>query len=94
MGARFRLKASFDISSFPASAQIILRAMKTYGLILADNGSNMYISGAPDSRWNDDELNTLKNISASNFEMVQLGYAGEPSSDAQAPAAPAGLRMR
>jgi hypothetical protein len=64
-------------------------------LILADNGSNMYISGAPDSRWNDDELNTLKNISASNFEMLQLGYASEPSSsDTQAPAAPAGIRIR
>ena len=95
MGARFRLKASFDISSYPASAQVILRAMKTHGLILADNGSNMYISGAPDSRWNDDELNTLKNIAASNFEMVQLGYASEPSSsDIQAPAAPAGIRIR
>ena len=95
MGARFRLKASFDISSYPASAQVILQAMKTYGLILADNGSNMFFSGAPDSRWNDEELNTLKNIAASNFEMVQRGYASEPStsSDPQAPPAPQNLRV-
>jgi hypothetical protein len=69
--------------------------MKTYGLILADNGSNMFFSGAPDSRWNDEELNTLKNIAASNFEMVQRGYASEPStsSDPQAPPAPQNLRV-
>ncbi len=95
MGARFRLKAGFDITPYPAPAQVILTALKSYGLILADNGSNMYISGAPDSRWSDDELNTLKNISASSFEMVQLGYASEPSSpDTTPPAPPAGLRIR
>jgi len=95
MGARFRLKASFNISGYSPANQVILQAMKTYGLILADNGSNMYISGAPDSRWNDEDLNALKNISAGNFEMIQLGYASEPSTpgDTQAPSAPKNLRV-
>ena len=53
--------------------QVILRALKTYGMILADNGSNWYVSGAPDSRWNDDELNTLKTVKGSDFEVVQMG---------------------
>ena len=56
MGQRFRLKASFDISPYPAEMQAILHAMQTYGLILADNGSDWFISGAPDERWNNDEL--------------------------------------
>lgn len=73
MGMRVRLKASFDISSFPASVQVILKALKKYGMFVADNGSNWYISGAPDSRWNDDELNTLKSIQGSNFEVVKMG---------------------
>ncbi|HKV76409.1 MAG TPA: hypothetical protein VJN95_17955, partial [Gemmatimonadales bacterium] len=66
-------KASFDISGFPASARVILQAMKTYGMIVADNGSDWYISGAPDPRWSDDELNTLKSVQGSNFEVVQMG---------------------
>ena len=96
MGARFRLKASFDISGYSPANQVILQAMKTYGLILADNGSNLYISGAPDSRWDDEDLNALKNISSGNFEMIQLGYAGEPSTtgDTQPPSAPKNLRIR
>jgi hypothetical protein len=69
MGQRFRLKATFPISG-PADLQVILTAMKTYGLILADNGSNWYISGAPDTRWDDDVLNRLKKIPGSNFEAV------------------------
>ncbi|HTO72941.1 MAG TPA: hypothetical protein VMJ30_03940 [Gemmatimonadales bacterium] len=73
MGMRVRLKASFDISGFPASARVILQAMKTYGMIVADNGSDWYVSGAPDSRWSDDELNTLKTVQGSNFEVVQMG---------------------
>ena len=73
MGMRVRLKASFDISSFSPAMQVILRALKKYGMILADNGSNWYISGAPDPRWNDNELNTLKAIKGSNFEVVQMG---------------------
>lgn len=73
MGMRVRLKASFDISRFSPAMQVILRALKRYGMILADNGSNWYVSGAPDPRWNDDELNTLKGIKGSDFEVVQMG---------------------
>ena len=72
MGMRVRLKASVDISGFSPVMQVILRAMKKYGLILADNGSNWFISGAPDPRWSDDDLNTLKNIKGSQFEVVQM----------------------
>ncbi len=71
MGQRFRLKASFDISAFSSEVQVILLALKKYGMILADNGSSWFISGAPDSRWNDDMLvNELKLVKGSNFEAV------------------------
>jgi hypothetical protein len=73
MGLRLRLKASFDISHFPRAARIILKAMKTYGLILADNGSPWYFQGATDPRWNDDQLDTLKSVPGSAFEAVQTG---------------------
>src|SRR5215213_1337485 len=70
MGQRFRLKAGFDISGYPAYAQVILRALKKYGMILADNGSNWYVSGANDTGWDDDALNTLKQLRGSDFEAV------------------------
>jgi uncharacterized protein YcfL len=70
MGARFRLKASFNISGYPAQIQVILQAMKTYGIILADNGSNWYISGAPDPQWDNTMLHLLDNVTGSNFEAV------------------------
>ncbi len=73
MGMRVRLKQSFDISSFSSNVQVILRAMKKYGMILADNGSNWFVSGAPDSRWDDDELRQLRQIQGQNFEVVQMG---------------------
>ena len=73
MGMRVRLKASFDISGFSPRMQVILRALKKYGMIVADNGSNWYISGAPDPRWDDNELSTLKAIKGSSFEVVQMG---------------------
>jgi len=73
MGMRVRLKASFDSSAFPPEVQVILRALKKYGMIVADNGSNWYISGAPDPRWSDDHLGTLGSIKGSNFEVVQMG---------------------
>jgi len=73
MGMRVRLKASFDISGYPASAQVILRALKKYGMIVADNGSDWYLSGVADSRWNDDEMNSLKNLQGSDFEVVRMG---------------------
>jgi len=72
MGMRVRLKASVNISGYSPSMQVILRAMKKYGLILADNGSNWFISGAPDPRWNDNDLNTLKGIKGSNFEVIKM----------------------
>ena len=71
MGQRFRLKADFAIGHFSAEVQVILRALKKYGMILADNGSSWYISGAPDPRWNNDVLvNELKQITGQNFEAV------------------------
>lgn len=70
MGERFRLRASFDVSPFPADVQVILRAMKKYGIMLADNGSAWYISGEPDERWNNDSLRTLSQVRGSNFEAV------------------------
>ena len=72
MGMRLRLKASFDISGFSAQNQVILRALKQYGLILADNGSGIYISGAPDPRWNNSDLHQLGKLTASDFEVVQM----------------------
>jgi hypothetical protein len=72
MGARFRLKASFDISGFSATNQIILTALKLYGMMLADNGSSWYISGAPDPGWNNDDLHVLNTIDGSNFEAVDV----------------------
>ncbi|HEY2727153.1 MAG TPA: hypothetical protein VGI61_08275 [Parafilimonas sp.] len=73
-GSRIRLKANFNISGYSHNNQIILKAMKKYGLILADIGSNMYISGAPDERWNNDDLHQLGNITANNFEVVQYRH--------------------
>ena len=72
MGMRVRLKAGVDISNYSANAQVILKALKTYGMIVADNGGNWFMSGAPDSRWNDDELNTLKQIKGSDFEVIKM----------------------
>jgi hypothetical protein len=72
MGMRVRLKASVDISGYSANMQVILKALKTYGMIMADNGSNWYVSGAPDSRFDDNELNTLKQIKGRDFEVVKM----------------------
>jgi hypothetical protein len=72
MGQRFRLKASFDTSGFSPEVQVILTAMKQYGLILADNGSSWFISGAPDPRWDNDMLRELKTIPGSAFEAVDV----------------------
>jgi len=79
MGLRLRLKASFDISGYPADDQVILTALKKYGMILADNGSAIFISGAPDNRWNNTNLNRLKQITASSFEVVQTGTIYTPA---------------
>ena len=75
MGARLRLKAGVDISRFTPSVRKIFQAMKTYGLIVADNGSDMYVSGMYDTRWDNDVLNpAFSAIKASDFEVVQLGW--------------------
>jgi hypothetical protein len=78
MGMKVRLKDSFNISGFSPNIQVILRAFKKYGLILADNGSDWYISGAPDMRWSDNELNALKTIKGSNFEVVKMNNIVTP----------------
>ncbi len=73
MGLRMRLKASYDISNLTGQARVIAEAMKTYGMILADNGSSWFFQGAPDPHWNDAELNQLKAIPGSAFEAVDTG---------------------
>ena len=70
MGLRLRLKASTDISGFSPANQVILQAMKIYGMIVADNGSSWYISGAPDSRWNDSDLHNLGSLHGADFEAI------------------------
>ena len=72
MGLRLRLKADYDISGFSPEIQVILTAMKTYGIILADNGSNWYISGVPDDRWDNDMLHELDVVQGSDFEAVDV----------------------
>ena len=89
MGTRMRMKASKNISGYPAEMQKIFRAMKRYGLILADNGSDMYITGTMDARWNNDVLNpAFHSLRADDFEVVQLGFVGGPP-----PGSPTGLRI-
>jgi hypothetical protein len=70
MGLRVRLKATFDVRPFPRQARIVLTALKRYGMILADNGSNWYISGAPSPGWSNDQLHTLGRVTGSDFEVV------------------------
>ncbi|MFB3881639.1 MAG: hypothetical protein ACE149_10265 [Armatimonadota bacterium] len=73
MGLRVRLKADYDISGFPPQAKVILQALKTYGMIVADNGGDWFVSGAPDPRWDDEDINTLKRVKGSDFEAVDTG---------------------
>jgi hypothetical protein len=72
MGMRLRLKAGFDVSSFSAANQVILTALKKYGMIMADNGSSMYISGAPDDRWDNSDLHNLGGVTAADFEVIEM----------------------
>ncbi len=88
MGARLRLKASKSLAGFPPDVQKIFRAMQRYGLIVADNGSDMYISGTYDTRWNNDVLNpAFRGLTAADFEVIALGYSGVP------PTAPTNVRV-
>jgi hypothetical protein len=73
MGLRLRLNAGFSLSAYHGQALVILRALKRYGLIVADNGSNWYITGAPDRRWNDADLDQLKRVPGSAFQAVRTG---------------------
>ena len=78
MGLRVRLKATFDMRGFPKQARIVLTALKRYGMLVADNGSSWYISGAPDRRWNNDDLRSLGRVKGSDFEVVQTGPVRGP----------------
>ena len=74
MGLRLRLKASFDISGFSKSNQVILKALKAYGMFVADNGSDWFLSGAPSPKWDDDDLHKLKSgVKGKDFEVVDTG---------------------
>lgn len=70
-GSRIRLKASFDISGYSPNMQVILTTLKKYGMMVADLGMDMYVSGAPDSRWNNNELRQLGNLTSSDFEVIK-----------------------
>ena len=78
MGQRLRLKAGFDTSGYPRQARIVLDALKRYGMIVADNGSDWFISGSPSSGWDNDELNALKRVEGSNFEVVDTSRLPRP----------------
>ncbi len=73
MGMRMRLKANFDVSGYSAKNQVILNALKKYGMIMADNGSSMFLSGTPDDRWDNNDLHSLGGVKASDFEVVSMG---------------------
>jgi hypothetical protein len=78
MGLRVRLKASVDIASFPRQARVVLRALQRYGMILADNGSPWYISGAPNRHWSNDDLHSLGRLTGADFEVVDTSSLPEP----------------
>ena len=73
LGLRVRLRADYDISGFPKTTQVILTALKRYGMLLADNGSDWFMSGAPDPRWNDDDLATIKRVKGRDLECIVTG---------------------
>ncbi len=78
MGLRLRLKANYDISQYTGEARVVLEALKTYGMIVADNGTSWFITGATDPRWNDDDLNQLKRVPGNAFEVVTTGEIIKP----------------
>ncbi|MFO0951467.1 MAG: hypothetical protein U0835_10015 [Isosphaeraceae bacterium] len=73
MGARVRLKASYDVRRFPPQARVILQTLQNYGMLVADNGGDWFLGGAPDPRWDDEQLATLKNVKVADFEVVRMG---------------------
>ena len=73
MGLRLRLKSSYDISAYTGESRVVLEALKKYGMMRADNGSSWYGTGAADPRWDDEDLNQLKNVPSSAFEAVYTG---------------------
>jgi hypothetical protein len=73
MGLRLRLKAAYSLAGFHGESLIVLRALKRYGLIVADNGSSWYVTGAPDPRWNDEDLEQIKQVPGAAFEAVRSG---------------------
>jgi hypothetical protein len=78
MGLRVRLKAGYDISGFPPQSRVVLQALKEYGMILADNGSDWYVSGVPNPGWSNDDLHSLHQVPGSAFEVVDSSLLGEP----------------
>ena len=72
MGERLRLRASVDISGLPRQARVVARAMREYGLIVADNGSDWFVSGAPSAGWDNDQLRALGTLRGSDFEVVRV----------------------
>ncbi len=94
MGARFRLKATVDVGTFPATVRPILEALRRYGMMLADNGSPWYLSGAPDPRWSDDDLHSLQRLTGASFEAVDVAsLAVDPDSGATRAATPSAGRV-
>ncbi len=95
MGQRFRLRADFDISGFSPENRVILRALQEYGMMLADNGSAWFISGAPDDRWDNNALRELRRVHGSDFEAVDVSaLESSPGSGAVKPADPGSRRRR
>jgi hypothetical protein len=78
MGMRFRLKAGFDVSKYPRQSRVVLRALKRYGMLVADNGSDWYLSGAPSKGWNNDDLHSLGGVKGSDFEVVDTSSLPTP----------------
>lgn len=86
MGMRLRLKSSFDISGFPPQSKVILAALQQYGMIMADNGSSMFITGDPDNRWNNNDLASLKTVPASEFDVILMDPIYTPANVPTGPA--------
>jgi hypothetical protein len=80
MGQRLRLRRGYDISRFPRQTRIVLRALKRYGMILADNGAPWFVSGAPHSGWDNDDLHSLHRVPGSAFEVVDTSRLPRPHS--------------